>query len=520
MADSFFKKLKRRNVFKVGAAYLVLAWVVIQISSEAVPALHLPDWVNSAVFFFGLIGFPFALFFAWAFEVTPDGIKLEKDEQTELDSQEELQSENKNIDYKKSIAILPFVNMSAEQEQEYFCDGLTEELLNVFASRQDLRVASRTSSFAYKNKNVSLTEIAEKLQVEHVLEGSVRKSGDSIRITAQLIEVATDSHLWSQTYNRQLDDIFVIQDDIANMIMDALKVKLTTTQPDHLTTKDSQAYEYFLRGVGYASSKGNKDQRLAIELFQKALEIDPLFVRAWIKIAESSALYAMFLSGGERCRKITSEAGAKAIELAPDYAESYMARGYAYLANKKYSEAEKKFFKAIDLDPSLAIAYHYLARSAFFQGNMEQALNYFLKSTKLDSEDFESPLLALQLFDSNHDEGEKLKIAKIGVERAKKQLLDYPNNQRAYYLGISGLFELGERDLANTWAERALQIAPDDTATNYNLACYYTNIGDYNKALDLLEHSISSRVWIENDPDLKPLYDLPRFQALLATLDN
>ena len=226
----------------------------------------------------------------------------------------------------------------------------------------------------------------------------------------------------------------------------------------------------------------------------------------------------MYSKGGNRCQEIAAEAAEKAAELAPDYAESHMASGYAFLASKKYANADAEFFEAIEGDPKLSIAYHYLARSAYHQGLLDKALKYFNKSTELNSDDYESPLLSVGIYEKFSDPDSAKRVAKIGVDRVKRYLEDYPNHYRAYYLGVSGLIKLGENELAKEWAERAYQIAPNDVATRYNMACFYAKIGDNDKALDFLENSISSRSWIENDPDLLPLHGHPRFQAVLDAL--
>ncbi len=312
----------------------------------------------------------------------------------------------------------------------------------------------------------------------------------------------------------------VVTSTISKRILNALKLKLGAQRFDYPTTSDSQAYEYFLHGTGYASSRGSKDQDLAIKLFQKAVTLDPEFVRAWIKLAEASASYSIYGKGGKAFQIIAAEAAAKATELAHDYAESHMANGYALLASQQYATAEAEFFAAIERDPKLSIAYHYLARSAYHQGQLDKALKYFNQSTDLNSDDYESPLLSTSIYEKFDDHDNVLRMAEIGVERVKRHLEDYPNNHRAYYLGAGGLTILGENELAKRWAERAHQIAPDDVATRYNLACFYANIGDSEKALDFLENSISSRSWIENDPDLESLHGHPRFQAVLDALST
>ena len=514
----FVRQLRKRGIIKVGIAYLVISWLIMQLADVTFPLLQLPDWTITLVLVLLILGFPIALVMAWAYEITPDGIQRDPADSATTKPRET--SEDNTASDEKSIAVLPFANMSADSEQEYFCDGLTEELLNVLAGLPNLRVASRTSCFAFKDKSVDLTSIANKLHVAHILEGSVRKSGTSIRITAQLIEVATDSHLWSETYDRQLDDIFAIQDDIAKRILGALKLKLGTGRSKFPTTSDSQAYAYFLRGSGHSNTAGSKDQELAIKLFQKAVSLDPGFVRAWIKLAQASSMVSTFYGGGEHYQEIAAAAGEEATRLAPKYAESYLARGYAYLAGKKYAEAEAELFTAIKLDPELAIAYHYLARSAYFQGQMEKALKYFSKSTELNPDDYQSPLLSVSIHEKFNDQDNAMRFAKIGVDRVERHLEDYPNNQRAYYLGVAGLLKLGKIELARKWAERACQIAPEDSATRYNLACFYAKIGDTEKSLDFLENSISSRSWIENDPDLASLRDHPRYQAVLDALSS
>ena len=241
---SLFAELKRRNVFRVGLAYVVLSWLLLQVGDTLAPALHLPEWINSALAFFLILGFPLAIFFAWAFELTPDGLKLEKNVDRDasitpvtgrkLDrtiiailvvalgyfvwqSQKAPTVDEivETVAGQESIAVLPFENMSSDDEQEYFSDGLTEELLNLLAKIPELKVTSRTSAFFYKGKDIKLSEVGRELDVDHILEGSVRKSGKKIRITAQLIEVENDTHLWSDTWDRDLDDVFVIQDEIA-----------------------------------------------------------------------------------------------------------------------------------------------------------------------------------------------------------------------------------------------------------------------------------------------------------------
>jgi len=505
----FFQEVRKRHVVKVGIAYLIAAWVVLQLADVMFPALGLPDWSITLALGLLVVGFPVAVVLAWVFDITPDGI--ERTPETEIESDPVPAPSS-------SIAVLPFSDFSADRDQGHFCDGLTEELLNVFTTIPAMRVASRTSCFAFKGKDLDLMAVGEKLQVAHVLEGSVRKSGNKLRITAQLIEVATDSHLWSQTYNRELDEIFAIQDDIAAQILEALKLRFDTSVGADPTTTNARAYEFFLRGRGYAITKVTQDHDRAILLFQKAVEADPHFVRAWIDLAEISAFKALFHGGRNDARQLSEEAAAQALELAPNRSGSYMARGFSNLAKLRYADAERDFLKAVELNPGQVLAYHYAGRTAHLEGRLKEAREYFAKATELNPEDWESPLLALQGYEKEGDEEGAIKVAKLGVDRAEKHIQDYPDSPRAYYLGCSALLTLGETGRAREWAERALKLSPDDASTRYNVACFYALIGDIERSLDLLENSISSRGWIENDSELDSIRDHPRYKAIIESM--
>ena len=509
----FFRELQKRHVIKVGIAYLIASWLVLQLADVIFPAMQLPEWSTSLVLGLLIVGFPLAVVLSWIFDITPGGIR-----RSETSARLAVTPEGALLMDGPSIAVLPFPDMSAEKDQEHFCDGLTEELLNVLTRIPNLRVASRTSSFSFKGKDTDLKAAAEKLQVAHILEGSVRKSGNKIRVTAQLIEASTDSHLWSETYDRELDDIFAIQDDIAAQILDALQCRLGDEALPKPTTDNPKAYEYFLRGRGYSLAGGKRDRLLALEMFRKAVDLDPNFLRAWIHLAEECGFYTLFFESDEKWRRLASEAAGKAMQLAPDRAESYQARAYAHGASGRYAESESDLRKVLKLDPANGRAYHHLARAQYHQGKIEQAMHNFDKATEYDPDDYESPLLVNVMYESAGDLENARRASKIGVERAERILADYPHNQRAYYLGSSGLMIMGQLDRGREWIEHAVELSPEDPATRYNAACFYSKIGDIDMALDCLANSVVSRTWIENDSSLDALRDHPRYQVILDAL--
>ena len=499
-----FEELKRRKVIRVVVAYIIVGWLLIQVAETTFEPMGLPGWTLRLVIVLVALGLPLTAVLAWAFDITPGGV---------------IRTPAVGAPGTLSIAVLPFSDMSAEKDQEYFCDGLTEELLNALTRIPKIRVASRTSSFSFKGKKVDIGEAAEKLHVAHILEGSVRKSGNKIRVTAQLIETATDSHLWSETYDRELDDIFAIQDDIASRVLDAMRCRLGTDKLIDATTENPNAYQYFLRALGYALSGSKRDMQLSIEMTQKAVDADPEFLRAWVLMAEQCSLYSLFFSRDEQWSKKAYRAAEEATRLAPERAESYLAAGYAHATRERFGEAEAALRKALELDPKLGRAWHHLARALQHQGKTQEAARHFDKATDLDSDDFVSPLLATTIYFAVHDAEASKRMARIGVERAQRVLEDYPDNQRAYYLGAAGWYMLGETSKALEWTDKALELNPNDPATRYNAACFFAKFPEKREqALDLLEASVKSRSWIENDADLDPLRNHPRFKAILDSL--
>lgn len=515
---AFLRELNKRRVTRVAIAYLVIAWFVLQVADVVVPAVGLPEWAITLVLALLVAGFPLAIVLSWVFDIGPGGI--ERTSAASPGVQDEALPETQSGIPTLSIAVLPFPDLSAEQDQAYFCDGLTDELISQLAPVPGLRVASRSSSFAFKGQNADLTAAADKLQVAHILEGGVRKDGNRLRISAQLIEVASNTVRWAESYDREQCDILAIQQEIAGCILAALELQLGTARLDGPKTSNPKAYEYYLRGRGYAVYNGKRELELAKSMFDKATRADPGFVDAWVGLAEVTALQAIFMSGGEEAYQASDRAGRRALKLAPGEGASFLAHGFGQMACDCHVDAEAAFLKAVELDPKLYRAWYYLGRIAHHAGNRDKEIAYFQKAVELDPEDWESPMLLLAPLRQSGSEEEVKAAARLAVERVEKHLEFYPDNQRAYYLGIGALIEIGEKERALEWAEEAIRLGPDDPATHYNLACFYSQVGQLEKALDLLVKSIQSRTWIEHDHDLDNLRDHPRFQRYLESLPS
>ena len=495
-------ELKKRKVVRVAAVYLVAAWLAMQVADVMFPALGLPDWAISLVAGILIVGFPVALIVSWAFNLGPDGLEREPTVDAAND---------------KSVAVLPFINMSAEPDQEYFSDGLTEELLNALAQLESLSVSSRTSSFAFKGGSEDIRTVAAKLGVAFVVEGSVRKAGDRLRITAQLIEADSDVHLWSEVYDRDLDDVFAIQEDIAQQIAAALQVKLL---PDSLQTPGTdnvEAYEFFFRGRGLFNRQGQKNHRLAIRNFERATELDPEFSRAWAGLALAHAYFVFFFDGGDEDMAAADAASRKAIELDPELADGYIARIMIDGAQLRFEEAEAAFKKAVELDPDSFEAYYQYGRYLFKRGKLQETLAMYKRAHEIDPYDFQTPILSVAIL-RKFDEEKAMESARQGVRLAEVHLEQHPDNARAYVMAAGALQLLGETDKARQFLESAFRIDPESENTQYNAACFYAATGDKEKAMDCLERGLQDPDWIENDTDLNSLHDHPRYIALIERL--
>jgi serine/threonine-protein kinase len=392
---SFFSELKRRNVFKVTVVYVVTAWVILQVADVILGNIGAPGWVFKVILLLLCIGLPITVILAWAFDLTPEGLKR-TDSSDQATAPEEL-SDTKpelattpDVPSGASLAVLPFVNMSGDPENEYFSDGLTEELLNVLANISALKVAARTSSFHFKGRTGDIAGIAQRLGVASVLEGSVRQSGKRVRITAQLINAADGYHLWSETFDRELDDIFAVQDEIASAVATALKVKLLGENSDCQAvggTKNTEAFQAYLLGVHYRNRGADEEAlRAAIDAFQKAVELDPGYAKAYVGLAYAWSQMSAnsFVSYEEGLGRM--EVGVKkALELAPDLPDGYLALGFILLTHKQdLHGAHKAISTALELNPGNAEVQIEYSRLKCYQGHHDESIAAARRALALD----------------------------------------------------------------------------------------------------------------------------------------
>jgi adenylate cyclase len=425
----------------------------------------------------------------------------------------------------KSIAVLAFVNTSNDPDNEYFSDGIAEEIINTLTKVKAVRVASRTSSFAFKGKNEDIGEIGRKLKVNTVLEGSVRKVGNRLRVTAQLINVSDGYHLWSERYDRQLEDVFEIQDEIAENIVRALRVVLGEDEKraiETTPTENMQAYEYYLRGRQVEHQMRRTPLQYARRMFERAIEIDPIFARAHAGIADCCSFLYMYWDASKANLEGADASSQRALELDPESAEAHTSRALALTLSRQYAAARREFEAAIRLNPMLFEAHYFFARGCLIEGKLEEAVSRYRDAWRVRPEDYQAILLSVDPLTTLGRQDEALEAARQGLKVADAHLELNPDDARAWYLSSAALMRLGQRDQALERARRAYAVDPEDAGVLYNLACTYSLAGSTGEALDHLDKAIQNgfgqRKWIENDSALDPIRNEPRFQALLRKL--
>jgi len=417
---NFFSELKRRNVYKVAVAYVVVAWLLIQVATQTFPFFEIPHWVVRAVILLLCLGFPVALVLAWAFDLTPEGLKrTESDEQqpsrvgsrrwiyivvvgaalsTALFFAGRYTAPNKRSasgeSAKKSLAVLPFENLSEDKANSYFADGMQDQIITRLAKIGELKVISRTSTQRYRSKGENVAEIARQLGVAHLVEGSVQKIGDRVRINVQLLEAQKDEHLWAELYDRNLTDIFAVQSEVATAIARALQAKLSGREQNAIAEKPTDnlaAYDAYLRGIDFFSRPGQaeKDQKKAIAAFEEAVRLDPNFAQAWADLSQANAsLYFLQIDTSLARKEAARTATETATRLNPTAAETLLADAYyRYHIERDYDGARELFEKIRREVPSSSDAITALARIARRQSRWKESLRLYEEAAKLNPRD-------------------------------------------------------------------------------------------------------------------------------------
>ncbi len=579
---SFFEELRRRSVFRVGVAYAVVAWILAQVAATVLPVFNAPQWVLQSLFILLAVGFPIALIMAWVYELTPEGPRVIADSAT---LEGDPAATHRKFDLavigllafallfvvlkeyvvgpligsqgsRASIAVLAFENISGDPAQEYLSDGITEELLTVLAGVPEMRVSSRTSSFSFKGKGENLLTIAAALNVDHILEGSVRKTGNRIRITAQLIDVATDSHLWAESYDRQYANIFALQDEIALRVKEALITEILGGEvlPSRMRRTDNlQAYEAYLKGLE-AHRRGLPFSNLfaAQGYYELAVELDPTFAQAYAHLAGTYIGLGNFraLMPAEAYEK-AELAVRRALELDQNLAEAYSVLGWVQLSYRwDWAGAEQSFRRAIELEPSAFAGYQGISFALSVQGQLDEALVAAKSAYDL------SPLsafarIALQEVyykQRNFDEAihwterilalspsDGLNIAFLGIARALRgdsstdvlpyaeRALQAVSDDASVALAVALLHaHLGNEATSHEIVEGVITKRNSEYVSAGFVAAVYANLGQADLAFEWLDRAYDdydSWLFNLNYPDLDGIRSDPRFEALLTRLN-
>ncbi len=425
----------------------------------------------------------------------------------------------------KSLAVLYFENPGGAKEDEYFRDGITEDIITELANIKELRVFSRSAVLAYRDKSVAAPQVGRELNAAFVMEGSLRRAGNRLRLTAQLVDVRTGLSMWAKRYDRQLEDIFAIQDEIAQSIAQALQLVLSEKEKKAIVkapTADVQAYDFYLRGRQFFYQWNRKGLEFARQMFARAAVIDPAYARAYSGVADCCTVLYQYYEASDANLKEADAASRKALELDADLAEAHVSRGMAVALNKRYEEAGAEFESAIRLNPRLFEAYYFYGRAKFSEGKLEEAAPLFKQASAVNPDDYQSIALYAMAVTSLGRSAEADAAYKQTMQIIEKHLQLHPDDARALYLGAICLSKLGKPAQSFEWGQRALSMDPEDPGLLYNVACVYALLDRTEDAIDCLEKAVSlgfgHKGWIQNDSDLVSLHSHPRFQALLQGL--
>ena len=543
-----FAELRRRRVLRTLAAYVVVGWVVLQVADVTFEPLGLPHWIQRALIITVIAGIVPTAVLAWVYDLTRRGLvrtppagEAARDDAAPGGESAPAPSPNGHAAAASgggdtavagrtsaiaSIAILPFADLSQAHDQDWFCDGLAEEIIDSLCCVRGLRVASRTASFRFRDGATDPREIGRQLTVDAILEGSVRKAGDQLKVSAQLIDAQTGFHLWSESYARRLEDVFAIQGEIASNVAAALRLSIAGPgegRSARYAPRNIDAYEFYLRGRQLGGQGGEHGWRHAPVLFRRAIELDPGYAQALAGLADSLSQQIQWRFLAAEPALTEAEAAAhRALELAPDLAEAHVALGNIRSLKGDDAGARAAFQRAIALNPSLHEAHYYLGRHCYALGDYAFAAACFEEAFRLRPDQFAVLGLAVAAVEAGGDHARALRLCERIRDGLRRQVELEPENARAHFFLGGALIRLGDREGGLAESEFALKLRPDEFATLYNVACNYAMAGELEHALDLLERAIQLGFgyvdWFQNDLDLAPLRGHPRFATLLALL--
>jgi len=576
---SFFAELKRRNVYKVAVAYAVVGWLLIQVATQVFPFFEIPNWGVRLAVLLIVVGFPIALVIAWAFELTPGGIKRTEEADRVYPSGSRgrawiyvvisagllsgglfflgrytAPNENKigNVPA-KSIAVLPFENLSRDPDNAYFAEGIQDEILTRLAKVADLKVISHTSTQRYKSSPNDLPQIAKELGVANILEGSVQKSQDQVRVNVQLINAATDAHLWADSFDRKLIDIFAVESEIAAKVADILKAKLTGAEQHAISmqpTRNTEAYQLYLKGRYFWNKRTGPDLQKAIDYFKQAIEKDPSYALAYVGLGDSYILLSGFGAAPPQNSFPLAEAAAKkALEIDDNLAEAHTTLGFILCVHHlNFADSIREFERAIALNPNYATAHHWFGDGPLLAvGQFDRAIAEGKRAVELDplsviiTADLGADFLvarrydeAIEQFHKAIDLDPRFYYAHWNLAQALEMrgdlrgaLTEYKKavelDDDPFVLALLGqaYAKVGQRDEALKILAQLPQIAAHRYVPSYSFALLHMALGEKGKAIEWLERSYHDGagldiIFLKVDPMLDPLQKEPRFQALVA----
>ena len=577
--DTFFSELKRRNVYKVAVAYAVVGWLLVQVTTQVFPIFEIPNWALRLIVLAIIIGFPIALVLAWAFELTPEGIKHTED----VDLSDKRASKKRTWIYvtligaalsaalffvgrlsapnssaspaalpEKSIAVLPFENQNRDPDTDYLCDGIPESIINSLSELPKLKVMSRNSVFHYKGKEADAQTVGKELKVQTLLTGRVRQRGDSLTIGVELINAQDNSQLWGQQYSRKLADVFAVQEEIAKEVSDKLRLKLTGTEKEQLAkrpTENLKAFQYYMQGRTAAQRRTNTDLLASVRYYEKALQEDGKYALAYAGLADAYANLGYYGSIAPiEGRRKAEEAARKALELDDKLAEAHAALGLAYIgfAPSNFSIGDKELRHAIELSPNLAVAHYNLGLSFIRQGRLDEASAELMKARALDPLSSVIARAVVIPYYFKRDYGRAFELLRQANELGpalsatweiglfirsgsiKEAFAEIEKAKDARRNDPLLIYSAGMAYAASGKHAEALQsikeleaIAGSSLSTAHWIAKIYATLNDKENAFSWLERGLATGalgVFYKDEPVWDPIRDDPRFEELVGKM--